>query len=182
MGRETSRFADPHFKSLEKFTCGAIIPTMNDNLDKENLRCPHCGTHLNPEDRYCPLCGQAVEAPKPSAPKQPGYCAKCGFYKDDVNAPCPHCGYSPNQQNGYANYQSPNGGYRSADPDATKAIKGGFLGFLMGFFLGILGLILCLIFGDRACKKGCAITVGVTFAAEILLLIIIVSSGVLSAV
>lgn len=166
-------------KDIPVYNRRAMNDTPISNYDR---RCPSCGTNLKPGDKFCPLCGSPVEEEKTA--KRPGYCPKCGFYKDDINAPCPHCGFSPNQSSGYSNYQSPAGKqvYGNADPDANKAIKGGFLGFLMAFFLGVLGLILCLIFGDKACRKGCVITFIVVFVVEMILLTILLSSGALSAI
>ena len=99
--------------------------------------CGYCKTQLNDNDRYCHNCGREVAQPNNNYNyNQPNY------YQT---------GYNPNY--GYYN-QTPNS-YKS---DSDKSIKGALLGFLITFFAGIVGFILCLILGDEDCRKASIIT------------------------
>ena len=62
--------------------------------------------------------------------------------------------------------------------------RGAGLGFVLAFFVNIIGLILAIVFGDAACKKAAIITtcvcVGLGLIGFFFYLIIIVAAGVLS--
>lgn len=95
------------------------------------------------------------------------YCQTCGAELNDLAEICPKCGVrcavmQPVQEN--------------------KAIKGKGLGVVLGFFLGLIGAILCQFAGDEDAKKGgwigFAITCGITVAYIVFIIILAISTGI----
>ena len=106
------------------------------------------------------------------------YCKHFGEQLDDSAAFCNKCGtpcddntFNPNQfgPNQYNNYEG--------NKDNDKSLKGGVIGFILTFFIGLIGYILCLCLGDAPCKKAAHITFFVTIGIEVLFIIIGVSIG-----
>ena len=60
----------------------------------------------------------------------------------------------------------------AANSESDKALKGGALGFVLTFLIGLIGFILCLILGDQKCKKASIITFCCEVGAGILIMII----------
>lgn len=132
-------------------------------MDNQNFKCPHCGTSLREGDRFCPICGAAVEAPK--AEPSGARCPHCGAQVPDLNHPCPYCGYntaSVNSQNGY----------QAKKTEEDKPIKGTALGVILALFTGVIGLILCITLGDEQAKKAGILTFVITTVAGIVLSIV----------
>ena len=98
------------------------------------------------------------------------FCKNCGTEVDDNKRYCPKCGMDL-QDSGKQSQQP-------ADEDANKSIKGGALGFVLAFFLGLIGLIIVLVIGDKKAKKAALITFFVSLAAGILLYVIMIAVGV----
>ncbi len=70
------------------------------------------------------------------------YCTHCGKELIDEADYCTNCGCKA------TNLQS-----EQQPLPNDKPIKGSGLGFVLSFFLGILGLILAICLGDEECKK-----------------------------
>ena len=66
------------------------------------------------------------------------YCQNCGNVIYDNTMICPNCGAS---QYNEVHMQSNNTNQAS--------LRGNLIGFILTFFIGIIGLILCLILGDE---------------------------------
>lgn len=79
------------------------------------------------------------------------YCSQCGHELDDNAIFCSSCGVSTQtkSQQIQQSSQSHNSGGAS--------LQGKAVGFLLTFFTGIIGLILCYVLGDEDCKKGALI-------------------------
>ncbi len=87
------------------------------------------------------------------------YCKNCGRELVDEAVFCPGCGMAqekaPSQQNNSA------------------ALKGGAVGFLLTFFIGLIGFILCLCLGDEACKKAAKLTFIISIIAVVFIYLVI---------
>ena len=90
------------------------------------------------------------------------YCKNCGSEIDDNAQFCKYCGTKV-QDVVTVNNQK---------PAEDKPIKGGILGFVLTFFIGFIGFIVCLIFGDEACRKTAIITFVATIVVGIVTAII----------
>ncbi len=55
---------------------------------------------------------------------------------------------------------------------SDKTLKGKFLGFILTFFLGLIGLVLALCLGDEDCKKVAAKTFIVLLIIEVVVIIL----------
>jgi DNA-directed RNA polymerase subunit RPC12/RpoP len=53
------------------------------------IRCPKCGTKVQPGAKFCPECGTKIEPPKPAVPTN---CPKCGTKLPAGAKFCPACG------------------------------------------------------------------------------------------
>ena len=69
------------------------------------------------------------------------YCQKCGAQLDDGAQFCTHCG------NGTNNVVEP-----------KSILVGALAGFLITFFCHLYGFIICLVIGDKECRKAAIIT------------------------
>ena len=79
------------------------------------------------------------------------FCRKCGHQLDDNTAYCPKCGTNQNGQPSQSYWQQ---GYNNRYNNSNQAtLKGSTLGFVLTFFLGIIGFVLCYILGDEECKE-----------------------------
>lgn len=132
-------------------------------MENQKFKCPHCGTSLHEGDRFCPICGSAVEAPK--AEPSGARCPHCGAQVPDLNHPCPYCGYNP----AAANTQN---GYQAKKTEEDKPIKGTALGVVLALFTGVIGLILCILLGDEQAKKAAILTFVIATVAGIVIAII----------
>lgn len=102
------------------------------------------------------------------------YCRECGNQLIDLAAICPKCGAAQpdvtlqtntiQQQNEQVNKQ--------ASSKNSAAIQGKGFGFLLTFFAGLIGLIICLALGDDDCKKASLITFVVSIVLSIVLVIL----------
>lgn len=97
------------------------------------------------------------------------YCHKCGSEIFDEAVICVHCGVKQNVNNKVDNSQK----------TSDAPLKGSFIGFLITFVGGILGLILSVCLGDDKCKKSSIITfcicLGLTILIWVLYIIFIIS-------
>ena len=89
------------------------------------------------------------------------YCQTCGAELHDLAEICPKCGVR------CAVMQPTN------EPvQENKAIKGKGLGIVLGFFLGLIGAIICQFAGDEDAKKGGWIGFAITFAITIIYVVV----------
>lgn len=90
------------------------------------------------------------------------YCQTCGAEINDLAEICPKCGVRcvPNVQG-------------KPESSEDKPIKGTGLGFVLGFFLGLIGALLCHFLGDEKAKKTAWITFIIETCAGFLLGVII---------
>ncbi len=79
------------------------------------------------------------------------YCSYCGKEILDGAVYCPHCGSHLYASNSVQEPQK-----------NESSFKGGVVGFVLTFFFGLLGFILCLLLGDEKCKKSATTTFIVT--------------------
>ena len=95
-------------------------------------------------------------------------CKYCGSEMKFLNKTCPNCGAYVTGENKQTNnfFHNQNSTTTSSgvmnDPN-KKPLQGGLVGFLitigsMFICLSIVGLIICLIFGDSKCKRASFIT------------------------
>lgn len=79
------------------------------------------------------------------------YCSKCGNQLDDNVNFCPKCGANRNGVSSQSYWQQ---NYRRQTNYGNQAsLRGSTLGFVLTFFLGIIGFVLCYILGDEECKE-----------------------------
>lgn len=114
------------------------------------------------------------------------YCRECGNELADVAAICPKCGVT---QTDYALeqiklQQQSEEIKKQVEKKNSADIQGKGLGFLITFFLGLIGFIICLVLGDDDCKKASLITfivkaivVIVVWIFYILIFILLISSS-----
>lgn len=97
------------------------------------------------------------------------YCQTCGAELHDSAEICPKCGVRCAVMKPVAPVQD------------NKAIKGKGLGVVLGFFLGLIGALICQFAGDDDAKKGgwigFAITCGLTVAFIVFVVLLALSSG-----
>ena len=87
------------------------------------------------------------------------YCQTCGAELNELAEICPKCGV------------------RCADAapkKELKSIRGKGLGFVLAFFFGLIGAIICQFLGDDDAKKAAWITFGVSIALSVILYIIMI--------
>lgn len=73
---------------------GNMMSGLGQYLKEEKIACPHCGTQVDKNVRFCSSCGKGVGQ---TAPKRTIHCDKCNK-EMDINAKfCPSCGdlYNP---------------------------------------------------------------------------------------
>ena len=114
------------------------------------------------------------------------YCNKCGKeLKDDVYF-CVACGnkvngdlrhqdfYKKKKEKDIPNIIDNNDDNKKETPKPSKEIiKGGFLGFIITLLFSIIGLIVCLIFGDGSAKRGASIGFVISIILIVILLLLI---------
>lgn len=97
------------------------------------------------------------------------YCRECGNELADLAAICPKCGAT---QTDYAleqiKLQQQNEELKKqVEQKNSASIQGKGLGFLITFFVGLIGFIICLALGDDDCKKASLITFIVSIIVSI---------------
>jgi len=143
--------------------------------------CVNCGNQLPDDANFCSKCGRSVE--QESAPQQntstnsPSSMSnssrlvwdrETGTYKQNPNYIPPAQPQQPNtywQNSNYSHQQR----YYKTSSNANASLHGGGLGFVLTFFLGLLGFILCLCLGDDDCKSAAKTTFWVTFIIGVIL-------------
>lgn len=105
--------------------------------------CVHCGTGLADEAKFCSKCGKPVGDSQSSSSSNSRliWDSDKGVYVVNPNAPKP------------SNNVNNNNNYRSNYRYDNSSLHGGTVGFLLTFFLGLIGFILCLCLGDEDCKS-----------------------------
>lgn len=125
--------------------------------------CPYCGNATKTSSRFCEHCdaflGNTQTPKKTSAPKKTmATTKKCVNCRSDIPASsfyCPVCGRM-------ANTISP--------PTYPTSNQGSFLtGFLLVFFLGVIGLIIAYCSRQEDTKRGAKVTFLVCFLIVLLL-------------
>lgn len=74
---------------------GNMMGGLGQCIKEEKIACPHCGTQIDKNIRFCPSCGKGMEVR--AASRQTVHCDKCDK-EIDANAKfCPFCGdlYNP---------------------------------------------------------------------------------------
>ena len=102
------------------------------------------------------------------------YCRDCGTEIADIAVICPKCGktqvdYETEQLKLKAENEVLKEKFKK---QKSAAIEGKGLGFVLTFFIGLIGLILCLALGDDDCKKSALITFIVTIILSVIFVII----------
>ncbi len=125
--------------------------------------CIYCGNQLSDEARFCSKCGKSVSSTSSTSTTSSNsrliWDSETGTYKANPDF------RPPVQQNNPQNY------YRSSYSNAS--LHGGTIGFVLTFFLGLIGLILCLCLGDEYCKSAAKKTFVVLLIIGLILGIII---------
>ncbi len=76
------------------------------------------------------------------------YCSQCGHELDDNSTFCSSCGASTQPRNQLVSQSAQN------QKSNNTSLQGKWVGALLTFFTGIIGLVLCYVLGDEDCKKG----------------------------
>lgn len=135
--------------------------------------CPTCGKEIPGESEYCPKCGKRIDGKK--------QCPVCNAWIGPNDGFCPVCGkrQSPKAEAGSTECRP---AQRSAAQrryyySENKPLSGGMVGFVMAFFLSLVGLILVLCLGDAEARHAATIT----FVVEVVIGIVLgVILGVLT--
>ena len=98
------------------------------------------------------------------------FCKRCGKYYKDLLDNCPYCGEQNEKNHGFYS-NSPN--YSSHNNHSYSKDRKG-LGFALGFFFGILGLLGLLSCNDSEEKSSFMSGWITSFVIEIILIIVIV--------
>lgn len=125
--------------------------------------CPNCGATLKESDSVCPYCGSNVGSRKVFT------CVNCNHPVSSSSPICPYCGKNPHMKETIENTKSPSRKDNFYVSNQNRFINGIGAGIILVVVLNLVGLVICLILGDRACKKGALIT----FAVEVLFFFII---------
>ena len=151
--------------------------------------CVNCGNQLPDDANFCSKCGRSVE--QESAPQQntstnsPSSMSnssrlvwdrETGTYKLNPNSQP----ISKPQSNNYwqnSNYQSNQRKYYKSSSNTNASLHGGGLGFVLTFFFGLIGFILCLCLGDDDCKSAAKTTFWVTFIIGVIIGVLLVALG-----
>jgi hypothetical protein len=63
----------------------------------------------------------------------------------------------------------------NVNTEEQKSLKGGGVGFVLAFFFGLIGLVLCLLLGDEKCRKTAIKTFIIVIVVGFIMGIILVS-------
>ena len=113
--------------------------------------CPNCGATLKDTDSVCPYCGSNVGGNKFFV------CVNCNHPISSSSTICPYCGKNPHIKEERTNAaeartsSNKNSFYAS---NQSKTINGMPAGIILVIVLNLVGFLICLILGDKACKKG----------------------------
>ena len=129
---------------------------------KRSVFCPFCDEEINNTTGFCEHCNADLN-PKANQSKNSGakkVCKSCLRYIPQSSIYCPNCGRNPNARTN-SRYDTHNEGSF-------------FLGFLLSFFMGFIGLLIALCIDKRKTKNG-AICV---FIIHIILIAILIAVAI----
>ena len=137
--------------------------------------CKQCGANCADDDIFCPYCGSRMEEKPKVVVEDKTFCPKCGKEVDKADDFCRKCGtklktnYTDIETRYDYRHNDNHNRYERPTVREDKALQSGVVGFLMVFFLGLIGLVVCLAAGDSKCRSAAT----TTYFIRLLLIIIV---------